>query len=58
MIVPPRWEPRLQNILFGLTLMIQAMEWYTANHLINYEKGMLIEEIYTAKVGGYVNVKV
>lgn len=34
------------------------MEWYVANHLINYEKGMSNEEIYTAKVGGYVNVRV
>ena len=34
------------------------MEWYAANHLINYEKGMTNEEIYTAKVGGYSNKRV
>ena len=38
--------------------MMQIMEWYIANHLINYEKGMSNEEIYTAKVGGYVNKRV
>ena len=50
--------PKLILMLFRLIIMLQAMEWYVANNLINNEKGMSNEEIYTAKVGGYVNKRV
>ena len=58
MIVPTRWMPGAQLMLFRLIILTQTIEWYVANNVINYEKGMSNAEIYTAKVGGYINKKV
>ena len=45
------------RILVGVLFIVQVMEWYVMNNLLEEQKGKTIEEIYTANDGGYVNVR-
>ena len=45
------------RILVCLLFIIQVMEWYVMNNLLEEQKGKTVEEIYTANNGGYINVR-
>ena len=54
---PHVWLSNCQKIFVCSFFIIQIMEWYVMNNLLEEQKGKTIEEIYTANDGGYVNVR-
>lgn len=56
-VKPGVWLFSGLRILVGVLFIIQVMEWYVMNNLLEEQKGKTIEEIYTANDGGYVNIR-
>lgn len=54
---PHVWLSNCQKIFVCSFFIIQIMEWYVMNNLLEEQKGKTIEEIYTANDGGYVNIR-